>query len=132
MTGVDDTRLREKEFVEHLVDTAATEHLCGPRDFTHAALTSGPRPALKTATCELLKHYGQRTVDFRCQGEELRLGFTVVDVKRPMSVSMLMDRGIETFIQTGKQSLRRFDGATFELTRRGGLFVLQCQVASVN
>ena len=39
-----------------------------------------------------------------------------------------MDRGIETLIQAGKQSLRRFDGATFELTRRGGLFVLQCQV----
>ena len=38
-----------------------------------------------------------------------------------------MDRGIETFIQAGKQFLRRFDGATVELTRRGGLFVLQCQ-----
>ena len=38
-----------------------------------------------------------------------------------------MDRGIETFIQAGKQLLRRFDGATVELTRRGGLFVLQCQ-----
>ena len=52
----------------------------------------------------------------------------VVDVKRPiLSVSRLMDRGIETFIQAGKQILRRFDGATVELTRRGGLFVLQCQ-----
>ena len=39
-----------------------------------------------------------------------------------------MDRGNETFIQTGNQSPRRFDGATVELTRRGGLFVLQCQV----
>ena len=38
-----------------------------------------------------------------------------------------MDRGIETFIQAGKQFLRRFDGATVELTRRGGLFVQQCQ-----
>ena len=38
-----------------------------------------------------------------------------------------MDRGIETFIQPGMQFLRRFDGATVELTRRGGLFVLQCQ-----
>ena len=56
-------------------------------------------------------------------------GFTVVDVKRPiLSASRLMDRGIETLIQTGKQSLRRFDGAIVELTRRGGLFVLQCQV----
>ena len=89
--------------------------------------TSLTRPALKTATGELLKHYGTRTVDFRCQGEELRVGFTVVDVKRPiLGVSKLMDRGIETFIQAGKQFLRRFDGATVELTRRGGLFVLQC------
>ena len=40
-----------------------------------------------------------------------------------------MDSGIETLIQTGKQSLRRFDGATVELTRRCGLFFLQCQVA---
>ena len=57
------------------------------------------------------------------------MGFTVVEVKRPiLSVSSLMDRGIETFIQAGKQILRRFDGATVELTRRGGLFVLQCQV----
>ena len=37
------------------------------------------------------------------------------------------DRGIETFIQADKQFLRRFDGATVELARRGGLFVLQCQ-----
>ena len=103
--------------------------LWASRLHTRAALTSGPRPALKTATGELLKHYGQRTVDFLCQGEELRVGFTVVDAKRPiLSVSRLMDRGIETFIQAGKQILRRFDGATVELTRRGGLFVLQCQV----
>ena len=56
------------------------------------------------------------------------MGFTVVDVKRPiLSVSRLMDRGIETFIQVGEQILRRFEGATVELTRRGGLFVLHCQ-----
>ena len=121
--------MRECEYVELLVDTGATQHVCGPHDFTHAALTDGPRPALKTATAELLKHYGTRTVDFRCQGEELRVDFTVVDVKRPiLSVSRLTDRGIETFIQAGKQIPRRFDGATVELTRRGGLFVLQCQV----
>ena len=40
-----------------------------------------------------------------------------------------MERGIEKFIQTGKQSLRRFDGATTEFTRCGGLFFVQCQVA---
>ena len=39
-----------------------------------------------------------------------------------------MDRGIETFIPAGKQILRRFNSSTVELTRRGGLFVLQCQV----
>ena len=38
-----------------------------------------------------------------------------------------MDRSIETFIQAGKQILRRFDGATAELIRRGGLLVLQCR-----
>ena len=48
----------KNELVEVLVDTEATEHVCGPPDFTHAALTSGPRPALKTATGELLKHCG--------------------------------------------------------------------------
>ena len=81
MVGPDDARVRECEFVvELLVDTGATEHVCGPHDFTHAAL-NGPRPALETATGELLKHYGTRTVDFRCQGEELQVGFTVVDVK---------------------------------------------------
>ena len=128
VVGSDDARVRECEFVELLVDTRATEHVCGPHDFTHAALKNGPRPALKTATGELLKDYDTRTVDFRCQGEELRVGFTVVDVKRPIpSVSRLMDRVIETFIQPGKQFLRRFDGATLELTRRGGLFVLKCQ-----
>ena len=119
----------ENETIELLVDTGATEHVCGPQDFTHAALEKRPQPALKTATGELLKHYGTRTVDFRCQGEELRVGFTVVDVKRPiLSASRWMERGIETLIQAGRQSLRRFDGATVELTRRGGLFVLQCQV----
>ena len=62
MVGSDDAQMREGEFVELLVDTGATEHVCGPHDVTHAALTSGPRPALKTATGELLKHYGPRTV----------------------------------------------------------------------
>ena len=79
---------------------------------TRFVATSGPRPALKTRTGELLKHDGLRTVDFWCQGEELRVDFTVVDVKRPiLRVSRLMDRGIETF-----------NGATVELTRRSGLF----------
>ena len=124
----DDARVRECEFVELPVDTGATEHVCGSHDFTHTALRNGPCPALKTATGELLNHYGTRTVDFQCQGEELRVGFTVVDVKRPiLSASRLMDRGIETFIQAGKQFQRRFDGATVDLTRLGGLFVLQCQ-----
>ena len=128
-TGVEDSKVFENETIELLVDTGATEHVCGPQDFTHAALEKGPQPALKTATGELLKHYGTRTVDFRCQGEELRVGFTVVDVKRPiLSASRLMDRGIETLIRAGKKSLRRFGGATVELTPRCGLFVLQCQV----
>ena len=49
---------------------------------SHAALEKGQQPALKTV---------------RCQGEELRVGFTVVDVKRPiLSASRLMDRGIDT------------------------------------
>ena len=128
VVGSDDARMRECEFVELLVDTGATEHVCGPHVCTHATLKNGPRPALKTATGELLKHNGTRTVDFRCQGEELRVGFTVVDVKRPvLSVSRLMDRGIETFIQAGKQILRRFNGETVELTSRDCLSVLQCQ-----
>ena len=102
VVGSDDARMRECEYVELLVDTGATEHVCGPHDFTHAALKNGQRPALETATGELLKHFGTRTVDFRCQGEELRVGFTDVDVKRPiLSVSRLMDRGIETFMQAG-------------------------------
>ena len=71
----DDARVRECEFVEFLVDTGATEHVCGPHDFTHAALTNGPRPrAQRPRLGELLKHYGTRTVDFRCQGEELQSG----------------------------------------------------------
>ena len=98
VVGSDDAQMREGEFVELLVGTGATEHACGPHDFKHAALTNGPRPALKTATgeptnSECLKVDGQRHRD----------------------------------VQAGKQSLRRFDGATVDLTRRGGLFVLQCQ-----
>ena len=54
-----------------------------------------------------------------------------MDVKGPiLSVSRLMVRGIDTFTQLGKQSLPRSDGAVVALTRRGGLFVLQCQVVS--
>ena len=69
VVGSDDARVRECEFVELLVDTGATEHFCGPHDFTHAALKNGPRPALKTATGELLKHHGTRIADFRCHFE---------------------------------------------------------------
>ena len=46
----DDARVRECEFVEPLVDTGATEHVCGPHDFTHGALKNGPHASLKTAT----------------------------------------------------------------------------------
>ena len=65
----DNTKWRENELVELLVDTGATGYVCGPHDFTHAALTNGPRPALKTATVELLKHNGTRTVDFRVKAK---------------------------------------------------------------
>ena len=52
-------------------------------------LLSGPRPALKTTSGALLK-----CITFWCLGEELRLSFTAVDVKRPiLSVSSLTDRG---------------------------------------
>ena len=65
VVGSDDARVRECEFVELLMDTGAIEHVCGLHDFTHAALKNGPRPALKTATGELLQHYSTRTVDFQ-------------------------------------------------------------------
>ena len=35
VTAVADTRLRENEFVELLVETGATEQVCGLRDFAH-------------------------------------------------------------------------------------------------
>ena len=55
------------------------------------------------------------------------MGFAVVDVKRPiLSVSVDGQRH-RNIHPSCKQILRRFDGATVELTRRGGLFVLQCQ-----
>ena len=67
--GKDSTH--ENEAIEILVETGATEHDCGPYDFTHVKLEKGPQPALKTGTGAMLKHYGKRTVDFRCQGQEL-------------------------------------------------------------
>ena len=105
VVGSDDARVRECEFVELLVDTGATEHSrCTEEWTTSRAQDRDWRP---------VKTHGTRTVDFPCQGKELRVGFTVVDVKRPiLSASRLMDRGIETLIQAGKQFLRRFDGAT--------------------
>ena len=42
--GSDGVQMREGELVELLADTEATEHVCGPHDFTHSALTNGPRP----------------------------------------------------------------------------------------
>ena len=76
----------------------------GSHDLEHVELASGPRPVLKTATGKLLKHYGQHTVDFWCQDQELRVSFTVLDVKQPiMSVSRLVDRGIETIIRADNQ-----------------------------
>ena len=81
VTDANDMRLLANELVELRVETRTTEHECGPHDFSHVELVRGPKPDLKTATGALLKHYGQRTVDFWCQGEELRVGFTVVDVK---------------------------------------------------
>ena len=34
VVGSDDARMRECESVELLVDTGATEHVCGPHDFS--------------------------------------------------------------------------------------------------
>ena len=48
VVGSDDARVKESEFVKLLVDTRATEHVCGLHDFIHAALKKGPRPALNT------------------------------------------------------------------------------------
>ena len=58
----DDARVRECEFVELLVDTGATEHVCVPHDFTHIALKYGPRPALKTdwGAVETLRYEDRR------------------------------------------------------------------------
>ena len=70
VVGSDDARVRECEFVELLVDTGATEHVCGRHDSTHAALKNGPRPALKTTTGELLKHYGTRTAGVKAKNFE--------------------------------------------------------------
>ena len=64
VVGSDDARMRECEYVEFPVDTGATEHVCGPHDFTLAALKNGLRPTLKIAIGELLKHCGTRTVVF--------------------------------------------------------------------
>ena len=47
VVGSDHARVKESEFVELLVDTTATEHVCGLHDI-HAALKKGPRPALNT------------------------------------------------------------------------------------
>ena len=52
VVGSDGVRMRECECVELLVDTGATEHVCGPHDFTHAALKNGPRPALKLSNAK--------------------------------------------------------------------------------
>ena len=53
VVGSDDARVRECEFVELLVDTGATEHVCGPHDFTHAALKKGhvPRSRPRLESC---------------------------------------------------------------------------------
>ena len=40
-TGVEDSKLCENETIELLVGTEATECVCGPQDFTHAALEKG-------------------------------------------------------------------------------------------
>ena len=37
-TDANDTRLRENEFVEPLVNTGATVHVCGPHEFKHVEL----------------------------------------------------------------------------------------------
>ena len=58
VVGSDDARMRECEYVELLVNTGATEHVCGPHDFTRAAL--------KEWTTSRAQDHDWRTVDFRC------------------------------------------------------------------
>ena len=52
VVGSDDARVRECEFVELLVDTWATEYVCGP----HAALHSFPQPSGSPSSCSMLDH----------------------------------------------------------------------------
>ena len=75
VTDVDDTRLRVTYFVQLLAGHRSNRtRVWASQLHTQAELTSAPRPALKTVTGEVLRHYGQRSVDSWCQGEELPSG----------------------------------------------------------
>ena len=120
-----DARVRECEFVELLVDTGSTEHVCVPHDFTHAALNFGPRVALKTATGELLRHYGTRAVDLPVSRRRTSSGLHSCRCEATISECLKVDGQRHRNIHPSWQAdllVRRLNSHVVVV-----FFVLQCQ-----
>ena len=113
-----------REVMELLIDSGATEHVCGPQHFQDFETKSAPWVALRSATGQELEHYGEKRVHLKCGEVPLTITFQVVDVtKAILSVSKLIAKGVRAQLD-GQPRLVHPDGSSLRLERRGGLFVM--------
>ena len=101
------------------MDTGAGEQVCGSYDFGHVKLVRGPEGRAEDSD--------RRTVETLSSSH---CGF-LLSVSRAESTFHYSGRGtsgsqrLAPVGQPGGQILRRQSGGTLDLTRRGGLFMLQ-------
>ena len=113
-----------REVMELLIDSGATEHVCGPQHFQGFETKSAPWVALRSATCQELEHYGEKRVHLKCGEVPLTITFQVVDVTRAiLSISKLITKGVRAQLDA-QLRLVHPDGCSLRLERRGGLFVM--------
>ena len=142
-TGKSEKELRDDNLIEIMVDSGATETVCGPNDFPNIPMDHGPRYSLRQGDGTELPFFGYKTVHGHTENNEaMTIKFMVVGVVRPIaSVAKITENSdaevhfsakggsyIERKIKNGKG--KGYQTKRLGLVARCGLFFLQLWLAA--
>lgn len=100
-----------------LVDSRATEHVCGRQHLAEVPVRLSKETRLRSASGPSLTHWGQKDVCFRCGGREVGATFEVVNFVRPiLSVSRLVEQGFAVVVGAGEARLQWREAASATLS----------------
>ena len=129
---------RGGEHLEAAVDSGAEESVAPPRFFAAQAAPSAVSKiggAYRAANGARIRKLGQQKVTFSsAEGHRCEMPFQVAEVERPLvSVAQLTPAGNRVILsESGGQIVNSKTGRTIELTRRGGVYVLQTCVGAAS